>query len=298
MSRNPTSRNFTFVLNNYDDAQIEIIQRVANSSTIKYLIYGHEVGSSGTPHLQGYFDVAVSCRATGAKRLFGIRELHVEYKRESRPHAIKYCIKDCGDHYWESDPSLRGAGAGARSDLKSCCELIRTTKSMEGIITQYPASFVRFFRGFDRLLEHYTPAVSRESHQCILIIGPTGIGKSTVAARVFSDAYWWPKQATSPFAPHYNGEKTVILDDFYGWLPFDMMLRLIDKFPYQVNVMGRSVRYAAEMTIITTNEEVCTWYPNCQHRLPSLQRRIDTVYRVYSREDCDALYNTLSLSLL
>lgn len=46
-----TFRRFCFTLNNYTN---EEAAQLCVEPTFTFLFYGHEVGSSGTPHLQGY----------------------------------------------------------------------------------------------------------------------------------------------------------------------------------------------------------------------------------------------------
>ena len=43
-----TFRNFCFTHNNYSDTSLE------DEISCKYIVYGREVGESGTPHLQGF----------------------------------------------------------------------------------------------------------------------------------------------------------------------------------------------------------------------------------------------------
>lgn len=78
-------RAYVFTHNNYPSTDME------DNLECKYIIYGKEVGASGTPHLQGfvYFVNAMSLSAA-IRKLPGC---HVEVAK-SVEAAIEYCKKD------------------------------------------------------------------------------------------------------------------------------------------------------------------------------------------------------------
>ena len=48
-------RRWVFTLNNYTvDEELELTATLSNGAFIRFACYSHEVGESGTPHLQGY----------------------------------------------------------------------------------------------------------------------------------------------------------------------------------------------------------------------------------------------------
>ena len=74
-----------------------------------------------------------------------------------------------------------------------------------------------------------------------------------------------------------ESQETVIIDDFYGWMPFDTLLRLTDRYPMLVDIKGGAVQFTAKRIIITSNEVPDNWYPNVSclpHRWNALLRRI------------------------
>jgi len=116
MSSNARSKAFVFTINNYDDGTINALQSWLESTT-NYGIYGKEVGASGTPHLQGFFQC-------NRRRLSALRRVkhagkgwHLEVARGNADQCIKYCSKGEQSHdEWESDGEL-GANFGLNSDL-------------------------------------------------------------------------------------------------------------------------------------------------------------------------------------
>lgn len=106
-----SGRQWCFTLNNYDVhdcAEIDAWQRVT------YVVYGREVGESGTSHLQGYvvFENARSFNAV-RQRLRG--RGHWELTRGTPEQAAAYCKKD-GDFV---ERGQLPQGQGHRSDLRN-----------------------------------------------------------------------------------------------------------------------------------------------------------------------------------
>lgn len=88
------SCNFTFTHNNYQNTDLE------DHIPCQYIIYGKEVGESGTPHLQGF--IRFSTQRTLSSVIKKMPGCHLEIAR-SASHAIEYCKKD-GDFTERGDP--------------------------------------------------------------------------------------------------------------------------------------------------------------------------------------------------
>lgn len=84
------SKNWCFTFNNYDESEYERILFTISSNSSKYII-GKEVGESGTPHLQGYFEWPRKIRPCS----LGLsNKIHFEKARGGRADNIAYCSKD------------------------------------------------------------------------------------------------------------------------------------------------------------------------------------------------------------
>lgn len=46
--------DWVFTINNYGDDAIEILRSLVSRKIASYIVFGTEVGESGTPHLQGF----------------------------------------------------------------------------------------------------------------------------------------------------------------------------------------------------------------------------------------------------
>lgn len=87
------AKNWCFTLNNYVDADQDRLRTLAASEQVAFLVFGREVGESGTPHLQGYIEFRVRKRLRQVKDLVGQRA-HLEIRRGTGPEAREYCLKD------------------------------------------------------------------------------------------------------------------------------------------------------------------------------------------------------------
>ena len=129
--------------------------------------------------------------------------------------------------------------------------------------------WVRYYRAFEKYLLMKTPARTWKTNVHVLQ-GPTGTGKSKWAMDNFPSAYW---KQRSNWWDGYTGHESVVLDEFYGWLPFDLLLRLCDRYPLMVETKGGQTQFAAKTIVITTNMLPCNWYKSCY--FPSFARRVD-----------------------
>lgn len=124
-----------------------------------------------------------------------------------------------------------------------------------------------------KALSYYTMLRSKPRNhptKVIVVQGPTGTGKSKYCLDTYPNAYW---KQRSQWWDGYQQQDTVILDEFYGWIPFDTLLRICDRYPLLVETKGGQVQFTASTVVITTNHDPTTWYKNVY--FPALVRRVN-----------------------
>ncbi|WAR27258.1 MREP-like protein [Mya arenaria] len=89
--RSSQSKNWLFTVNNFTSEDENIFKDLE----CNYLIFGHEIGEKGTPHLQGYVQMNVNKRMTGMKK--NHKTAHWEIARGSAQQNRVYCSKDHND---------------------------------------------------------------------------------------------------------------------------------------------------------------------------------------------------------
>ena len=113
----------------------------------------------------------------------------------------------------------------------------------------------------------------------IVLVGPTGCGKSRFCREQFPNAYWKPPG--EKWFDGYEGQDAVVLDDFYGWIPFHLLLRLADRYPMLVETKGGSSKFVARTLVITSNKPMEEWYREevrVRYDFRALERRVDELH--------------------
>lgn len=234
-----------------------------------YVVYQLETGNSGTLHLQGYVEFA------GRQRLNSLRVLlpraHWEKRLGPRENARAYCMKNEGrvEGPWEHG-EFSSQSQGKRTDLLTVKQMIDNGKSENEVANAQFEVWCRYYRAFREYKRLTCPNRNWKTTVHVLY-GPTGTGKSKWACDTFPEAYW---KQRSNWWDGYEGQEVVVLDEFYGWLPFDVMLRLLDRYPLLVETKGGQVNFLAKTLIITTNQKPHQWYKN--GNWPALKRRVDS----------------------
>lgn len=239
----------------------------------KYLVWQREqCPTTGKVHLQGFVILSHRARLSQLKKIDST--IHWEPARGTDEQCIAYCSKE--------DTRLDGPyESGTRpSEKKTLDSVIEFVDKNPGATTNdirdfAPALFVRNYRGIMAYMQKHRPPC-RSDIKVIVATGPPGIGKTRWAYETYPEAYW--KEPSTEFFDGYEGESVLIFDDFHGNLPFEVFLRILDRYPCRLNVKGSMVPLRANTIVITSNTPVADWYPGVfqKHpvRLDALLRRI------------------------
>nr|UOF80433.1 rep protein [Cressdnaviricota sp.] len=240
----------------------------------KFLCYQREsCASSGRLHWQAYVIFRNGKSFAECKRL--LPEAHWEPRKGSHQDALNYCTK-LETRF--TDPVISGdaPAQGKRNDLEVVLDSVRQGKTLVELVCDHPSSFIKYHKGIDRVRCLLAPR-RQEKTKVIVLFGETGCGKSRWAHERYPGAYtkdpteWWDG---------YDGHDTVILDEFYGQITIAYMLKLMDRYPLNVQVKGGYVNFSAKTLIITSNQSPTSWYKNVEHDWkPQFFRRFDEVYK-------------------
>lgn len=87
----------------------------------------------------------------------------------------------------------------------------------------------------------------------MVLVGDPGCGKSRYVADVCKDqcTYYKPR---GPWWDGYNAHPNVVIDDYYGWMAYDELLRVCDQYPCKVPIKGAFVEFVAKWLFITSNK--------------------------------------------
>lgn len=275
------SRLYVFTFNNYDEEQL---REAADSwqDHCTYLGYGQEIApTTGTPHLQGLVRFTNACRPASASRelglTFGIRNgqhIHVERARGTFGQAKAYCSKEGRFHQYGEEPAQ-----GKRTDLSIVAEKITNGESMAEAIREHPSVFIRYSKGLIGYQQLFQPRRDFKT-RVIWCYGPTGTGKSRWCHEQAPEAFW--KDGRSKWWDGYANESDVIIDDFRPnkELPLSYILRLFDRYPFQVECKGSSLTFNSRRIFVTA-----PWDPEALYRELPFEMADEDIRQVCRRVD-------------
>lgn len=110
-----------------------------------------------------------------------------------------------------------------------------------------------------------------------VIWGKPGLGKTRLARDMAGPAaYWLPRPAGQvAWFDGYIGQDTIVIDEFYGWLSLDLLCRVLDRYPMQVETKGGAFPLTVKKVIITSNVPPAQWYKLPPERTAALWRRLE-----------------------
>jgi hypothetical protein len=167
---------------------------------------------------------------------------------------------------------------GHRSDLDVLYEHIAGGMPLWEVMSRFPKQFMRNHAAVSKLCAMYDKP--RPYGDCTVEIwwGVTGSGKSHMAFHDYPEAYrktipgkWWEG---------YKGEQCVVFEEFNPTedkeLRLPELLKILDKYPYQVEIKGASLQLRANHFIFTTNIDPRDWYAGHPQQA-ALCRRVSKV---------------------
>lgn len=244
---------------------------------LRYAVWQKEKGSH--EHFQGYIELKRSQRIAALKKIYPT--IHFEPRKGTQEQAIAYCRKvdTRVDGPWEfGSPAKKGA----RTDLSKLKEYATSGKRKADMPVELYESFAKYPK-FYNTFERMAITTRRLDLKVLLVIGPTGTGKTRLAYDNSSDLYVLPILGKRDmWFDGYDGHKEVLLDDFSGQIPLTQLLRLLDVYEKtQVPIKGGFVNFTPDRIIITTNIHPSKWYKyhDREEQYPALCRRITHVIR-------------------
>jgi len=240
---------------------------------VEYTIWQHERGDNGTEHIQGYVCF------TQKKRVQWLKEhcdenAHWEPRNGTHEQARDYCSKADTriDGPWtHGDESKIPTKKGERTDLKRVYAMLSSGKTEHDIMTDpdlFPV-WARYYRAIERFELLSQPKRSWITYTQVYW-GTSGCGKSRRAhyeASLKADGsvgepyYVLRKpQNAAVYWDGYKGEKHIIIDEFYGWIPRTMMQVLCDRYPAIIDTKGGARNFLATKIWITSNDAPKDWW--------------------------------------
>ncbi len=237
------------------------------------MVYGRETGASGTPHLQGFTQLSKQTSFSVVKR--HLPGAHIEKRKGTPLQAADYCKKD-GDFTEIGELPKQGK----RNDLKAMQEAIKAGMSEVDLYEEHTGPMFKHYRAAAR----YRTALNRADRaftinmEVMVLWGKAGCGKTRRAHELDPDLYFVSHGGDRLWWDGYDGQHTILFDDFYGGVKHSMLLRLIDGYRFHVPIKGGFTWKAWKRVIFTSNTPPGEWYTKGGNELdPALARRITSI---------------------
>lgn len=235
----------------------------------EYVIYGVETcPETNKTHHQGYIEFKSNRRLNRLKKFD--QKIHWERRKGKQEQAIDYCKKD-NDYYEFGTPKF--SSQGQRNDIIKVKEMVRSGKGMKDIIDEVDSyQAVRMAE----LSLKYNENKRNWKPEVIWLHGPTGSGKTRRAIEEAGDDYyissrnlkWWEG---------YDAHENVIIDDFRkDFCTYHELLRILDRYPFRLEVKGSSRQFLAKRIWITSCYHPADVYET-REDIQQLLRRIDLI---------------------
>jgi len=268
---NISTRSARWTLNNYSSEDVERLRKYAVNC--RYMVFGYEIApTTGTPHLQGYFSWDNKRSWDKVKGLIS-PSLSLRTCEASPQENRNYCVKaESKDPL--KNPNYEEFGVcpiqGERTDWRVAVEQIQNGVDIEEVVENQPQLLPAI-----RSLQTFKSLTLKPKHRDVkvfILYGGAGTGKTRWAYDNYPDLYsksrgeWWDG---------YSGQTAILLDDYYGYLSYSELLRVLDRYPYHAPVKGSYVWAQWETVIFTSNKHPSEWYR--QGLTPALARRIHEI---------------------
>nr|WAE42367.1 MAG: replication associated protein [Cressdnaviricota sp.] len=267
------------LLNNYDLKEKEV----------RYCIYQlEEAPSTKRWHYQGYIELYAPRDKEWLKKRLGIVTSYILCDGTQK-HNIEYCTKQfiTKGEFKGYETKLAGPWTfgkpgeqGKRNDLIKLRDEIQKGATDFAMIQddELLPTFAKFFKFADRIRNAYQKEMSKQFRiiEVNIIYGPAGTGKTRYVydKHGYNNVYSLQSDCQKAiWFDGYEGEKVLLIDDFYGWIKYSTLLRLLDGYPFRCNIKGSYAYGLWDKIYITSNKSPDLWYK--QGMTDALTRRIN-----------------------
>lgn len=244
---------------------------------------------TGTPHLQMYIVTKVN---DANKNGFGVKWMkenihstaHLDKRQGSHEEARDYCtlkeykgktkivlagpwtIGEWSEIEEKKKGSTKG-GAKVKLNWETMLGEVKAGRSDKYLMEKYPHLFLTSHKAIEKARLVYASEVTRQQPKVFVLYGVTGSGKSHKANQIMLNnggGHVFHKGNHGNFwADGYDPMRhnVVWFDEFDGsWFSYKQLLRVCDKWPYNMETKGGTVNFNPKLIIFTSSKHPKEWY--------------------------------------
>jgi len=238
-------------------------------------------------HAQGYIELKKKTRFLKIKRsVLKTDTAHIEKRRGSAIQAAEYCKKEDTRLFEGLEwGEISQPHQGQRTDLIAFKNKIGK-EPLRYLLDNFTYEMARHGHFYDRELAQSRKEQSRGFRRMDVRVywGGAGTGKTRSVYEEFGYEVVYTLTINGKekiWFDGYDGEKVLLLDDFYGNMCHAFFLRLTDGHPVRLDVKGTHTYALFTTVIITSNLNPNLWYRNLHNLHPdtkvAFDRRITTI---------------------
>lgn len=237
---------------------------------LSYLIYGLETcPKTGTKHHQGYFEMQNAMSLNAIKKALKNTNIHLEVSKGSAEKNKIYCSKETVIEEFGEPKSQ-----GKRTDIDNIREELEEGASMRDIIKT-----ARSYQSL-KIAECWLKYLEKKRDwkpEVYWYYGPPGSGKTKRALEESGEDRYCTGSSGKWFEG-YDGHENLVIDDFrQEMMPFNNLIRLLDRTEYRFEHKGGSRQCLAKAIWITSPFHPKYVYEDSKEDMNQLLRRIDEI---------------------
>ena len=257
-SRGPSRKYWMMTINNPENHGIthDIVFETLKKHCIFFIF---QMEQATTPHFQCFFKLEERDRDLSWLQ----RNLFIQAHYDPRPRTCKKKdILDCINYCRKTDTRTAGpwtygqlpSGQGSRTDIHDLHAAVRQGRSDKYLFDNHSVAMYKYFKGVRVYRALRGPIQRKKLRRSYVFFGKTRTGKTT-CAQAWGGQSIYPYPAAKGFwFPDYNGEKTVIVNEFTGNWPLNLTKQLLDPLiDCYAPVKGIHCWWCPDVVIFTTN---------------------------------------------